>query len=362
MVTTTDIFRDLRRDAFVHCIPLSVTFEITQRCNIRCLHCYNFDRSRPYDHAQKENELSRDEVLRIIDEVREAGCLYLTFTGGEAVLHPNLAEFVRHARARHLAVNLKSNGTLLDGENVRMVVDAGVGGLTVSLFGATAPTHDAFTRSKESFDRAVVGIRTAKAAGANVRLHFNLVKTNVGEIGAMIALATSLDVAFTVDPFITARYDGTRDSLDLLVDRETLANLYRGPLRHLLPEQECRPTDSVASVQCSCARATCGISAYGDVYPCIAAPVPSGNLREKSFREIWTTSPELNRIRNLTLDDFAACKPCPHRSHCRRSSGVIYTNTGNYTGPDKFGDDWTCLEAEVVGDILAEASLGEHRP
>jgi radical SAM protein with 4Fe4S-binding SPASM domain len=171
-----------------------------------------------------------------------------------------------------------------------------------------------------------------------------VLQRNAHEVAGMIALAESLGVPYGVDPQLTARYDGSRSSLDLRVDAPTLEALYRGPLRHLVPA----PTPDTGSVQCACARSVVGISAFGEVYPCIGAPVPSGNLRRQSFREIWRGSPSLTRIRGLALDDFTACRSCDHLDHCRRSSGVIYANTGNYTGPNQFGEDWTCTEAEVL--------------
>src|SRR5713101_832116 len=88
----------LRRRAYERCIPLNVTLEITLRCNLRCVHCYNFDRDLPYLPLKKrEEELSDVEILRILDQVRDEGCLYLALTGGEALLHPRLDDFVRHA-------------------------------------------------------------------------------------------------------------------------------------------------------------------------------------------------------------------------------------------------------------------------
>jgi hypothetical protein len=89
----------------------------------------------------------------------------------------------------------------------------------------------------------------------------------------------------------------------------------------------------------------------------------SGNLRSASFHQIWTESPQLKWIRGLRLTDFAACESCDHLKHCRRSSGVIYSNTGVYNGPTTLGDDWTCMEAEVIHAIHdAQDAEGATRP
>ena len=342
------MFDALRRRALERCIPLNVTLELTLRCNLRCVHCYNFDRDLPYLPLRKrEDELSDDEVYRILDEVRDEGCLYLALSGGESMVHPRIYDFVRHGARAGMMVTVKSNGTLLDGARAGKLREAGAAAVEVSVYGASAATHDAFVKQEGALARTVDGVRAARSAGLKVKLSFVVVQRNAAEVEQMIALAQELSVPYGLDPQITARYDGTREPVGLPVDRATLDRLYRGPLRPLVPGKIENPT----SVQCACARSVCGISAFGEVYPCIGAPLPSGNLRRASFRDIWRGSPELNRIRGLTLDDFHACKSCDHLAHCRRSSGVIYANTGLYTGPAKLGDDWTCLEAEVLHAI-----------
>ena len=342
------MLEELRRRAFDKCIPLTVTLEITLRCNLRCVHCYNFDRDLPYLPLKKrEEELSDAEIFRILDEVRDEGCLYLALTGGESLVHPRLGDFVRHSASAGMMVTVKSNGTLLDAANSRKLAAEGAAAVEVSLYGADAATHDGFVKHDGAFARTVEGARAALDAGMRVKFSFVVVQRNADQVDRMMALASSIGVPYGIDPQITARYDGSRSSLDLRVDRPTLEKLYRGTIAHLVPPAIENPT----SVQCACARSVCGISAFGEVYPCIGAPVPSGNLRAQSFHDIWTTSAELNRIRGLRLDDFAACKSCQHMPHCRRSSGVIFSNTGLYTGPAALGDDWTCMEAEVLHAI-----------
>jgi pyrroloquinoline quinone biosynthesis protein E len=351
-VTSRSRLHELQQRAFERCIPLNATIEITLRCNLRCVHCYNFDRDLPYlPLAKREEELADEEILRIIDELRDEGTLYLAFSGGEALVHPQLTTFVRHASASGLMVTVKTNGTLFEPARVAELADAGCADVEVSVYGATPEVHDSFVKMEGALSRTIAGAQAARDAGLGVKLSFVVVQRNAGEVGRMIDLADSLGLPYGIDPQITARYDGSRESLDLRVDKETLERLYRHELHHLVPPAAENPS----SVQCSCARSVVGISAFGEVYPCIGAPVPSGSLRKMSFHQIWTESQTLNWIRGLRLDDFAACKSCEHLKHCRRSSGVIFANTGVYNGPVQLGDDWTCMEAEVIHRIHDEA-------
>lgn len=340
---TTNRQRLVQR-AFASCTPIYATIELTLSCNLRCVHCYNFDRAEPQPKRAKGAELTPPEILSAIDQVATAGAMFVAFTGGEALLHPHVLDFVRRARERSCLVTLKSNGMLLEPARVRALKAAGVAKVDVSLYGGSAGTHDAFTRQLGSFDATVRGIRNAIDAGLRVSVAYCLVRSNAHEVERMIELAEQLGVSAGLDPQITARYDGTTSSLDERVDRATLESLYGGALARFVGPPDCNPD---RSVQCSCARSVCAISSTGDVYPCIGAPIASGNLREQTFAEIWESSPELQRIRGLELDDFETCKPCPDRGYCRRSSGVAFVNTGNYTGVD----EWTCMEANVLHEL-----------
>src|SRR3972149_5013423 len=193
------IAEEIQRTAFKECIPISVTLEITLRCNIRCLHCYNFDRSEPHSNANYKQELTQEEIYHIIDEVRDAGCLYLAFTGGEALLHPHLHDFIKYARKKRLAVTVKTNGTLFSEAAVKELIDVGASSTEISLYGGTSATHDNFVCANGSFDRTIAGAKTAKELGMNVRIHFCLVKSNVNEVAEMIALADGLGISYSID-------------------------------------------------------------------------------------------------------------------------------------------------------------------
>ncbi len=322
-------------------IPFSMTLEITLRCNLRCHHCYNFDRELPKLQHDLRPELNPQEIYKIIDEISDAGCLNLTLTGGEALIHPHFFDFVRYARNKHMALTLKSNGVLLDQDKVKNLINAEVMDMEISLYGASALTHDAFTRATGSFEKTLTGIKTAKWAGVKTAINYVLTRHNYQELEKMLEWSEAWGITLNIDPHLTRRYDGTLTSLDNRLNREQLVEVYAGPLSATLPAADLDPQ---RSVQCGCALAHGAISSRGDVYPCIGAPIPAGNIREQPFAEIWFHSPVLNRIRHLQLDDFKTCKPCPHRPYCRRNSGVAYLNSGDYTGPDP----WTCMEAEII--------------
>ena len=182
--------------------------------------------------------------------------------------------------------------------------------------------------------------------GLLVNLKFIVMRGNAAEVGAMIDLAAKLQLPYQADCTITGRYDGTKGSLATRVDIPTLAGLYGGPLRKHLSKRKAHPTDD--EFKCNCARTNCGIFSSGDVSPCIAGPLAAGNVKRQSFREVWRESPVFRRIRDLRVEDFASCAPCPLKAWCRRSPGPPVSLHGEFTGIDP----WVCEEAAEIRNIL----------
>lgn len=338
------ILDPLNERAYEQCIPLNVTLELTLRCNIRCTHCYNFDRDLP--RPASAPELTMEEIRALLEDLRRAGTLFLTLTGGEALMHPRFWEIAEEAASRGFALTVLSNGTLLtESACARLAAIPALWGVSLSVYGATAATHDGVTQVAGSFDRTMEGARRLRALGVRAGLKFIVMKANAAEVGAMIAMADSGGFEYSVDPAITGRYDGTSGSLATRVSIETLAELYKGPLSGLLTGPRPEPRDD--DFKCNCARGNAAVSATGEVYPCIATPLRAGSIREQSFGEIWSGSPVFRRIRGLQIADFKTCAPCDLKRWCRRSAGSAYLISGEYTGVDP----WTCDEAALLKSL-----------
>jgi len=343
-------------------VPLNAAIEITQRCNIRCLHCYNFDRDEPRDGCATQGgsakpELSTEEILRVMGELRAAGCLFLMLTGGEILSHADLFVFLDRARELNFSVQLLTNATMLQpGVAARIASYENLQGVSVSLYGATPAVHDGVTQMPGSFRRTWDGIRRLRHLGLSVRLKFILMKQNAHEAEAMRAQADADGLPYLVDLTITSRHDGTNGSLSTRLAASTVEDLYRGPLRDLGVKEGFEPTD--ASWACNCARGNVAITARGDVQPCISVPLAAGNVREQSFAEIWASSPLFQRIRGLKIADYETCAPCDHKRYCHRSRGAAVTASGSYTGVDPF----VCATAEIAHRLCDEAKAPAEPP
>ena len=327
--------------------------KLTLECNIRCLHCYNFDRDTEGPRCDPalpapDPGFSLGEVLALLAELRDAGCLFVSLTGGEILSYPHLFEVLDRARELNLAVQLFSNGTLLrPGVALRLGGYRNLLGVSISVYGATPEVHDCITQVRGSWRRTMDGAERLRAQGVAVRLKLIGMRPNAHEVAAMRALADARGFPYLVDLTITSRHDGTSGSLAMRIDEAQLAALYAGPLRDLIPKGN--RSVSEASFPCNCARGNCAISSRGEVYPCVSVPWSAGNVRRQPFAEIWRSSPVFQRIRGLRIADYPACAPCPDKGYCSRDRGAAFNASGSYTGTDPF----VCAAAGIARRVAA---------
>ena len=331
----------IQREAAIRLVPLNAALELTVRCDLACAHCYNRDRAGPPPDPM--GELTTEEWHRVMGELRDLGSLFLGFTGGEPMLRPDFFALLGHARDLALSVRVLSNGMRIDAAVAeRLARYPNLDGVSVSLYGASPFVHDRITGVVGSFERTMAATGRLKAAGVSVRLKFGILRSNVSDAAAMLAFGRAAGFKFQADPCVTSRHDGDRSSLAERVPPDALEALYAGPLRALLP-----PVPSPGGreeLMCNTARNIVAISSCGEVHPCIAFPVPAGNVRDQPLAEIWRNSPVLLRLRSLARKDFPACASCSLLDVCRRTPCEAFLNAG----ADTAADAWMCAEAEAI--------------
>jgi radical SAM protein with 4Fe4S-binding SPASM domain len=173
--------------------------------------------------------------------------------------------------------------------------------------------------------------------GLLVTLANVLMAPNAQDYRNVRALAAELDAKFIIDPTITPMMDGDRSILSLNVDKAALREVFRNEDLVGNVEEFCAPSQPVDEealdmLPCSAGHTACYVSPYGDVYPCVQFPMPSGNVRRMKFVDIWRDSPQLNEVRGITLRDMPTCSQCTHGATCTRCPGLAYLE-GNMRGP-----------------------------
>jgi MoaA/NifB/PqqE/SkfB family radical SAM enzyme len=138
-------------------IPITGSFELTFRCNLRCVHCYcNLP---PNDQDAIEKELTTEEVFDIFDQIAEAGCLWLLITGGEPLLRKDFLEIYTYAKKKGFIITLFTNGTLITEEIADYLKEWPPNKVEITLYGVTSETYERVTGISGSFKRCKRGIK-----------------------------------------------------------------------------------------------------------------------------------------------------------------------------------------------------------
>jgi radical SAM protein with 4Fe4S-binding SPASM domain len=205
----------------------------------------------------------------------------------------------------------------------------GVESVQISVYSHKAEVHDAITKLPGSFRRTIEGALFLKAAGVKVSFANVLMKHNVDDYPEVQALAERIGAHYTVDATITPMMDGDRSILDLNVDADALEGIFHDGALVGNAEEFCAPpsgplaeADALDTLPCSAGHTACYVSPYGDVYPCVQFPLPSGNVRRQRFIDIWKDSPQLKEVRSITMADLSGCSTCAHGKSCSRCPGA----------------------------------------
>jgi len=310
-------------------IPLSVQLDLTYRCNERCIHCY-------LDHDD-HGEMNTAEIKGLLDQMADAGVFFLTISGGEIMMRKDFFEILEHAHARTFSIKLKTNGVLIRKKEAERIRALGVESVQISVYSHRAEVHDAITKMPGSFRQTIEAVRLLRTVGLHVTMANVLMVQNAQDYPGVRALANELGAQCTLDPTITPMMDGDRSILELNVDKTALREVFRDIALVGNVEEFCAPPqgvdeDALDMLPCSAGHTACYVSPYGDVYPCVQFPLPSGNVRSTKFVDIWRDSPQLKEVRSITLRDMPSCSQCTHGATCTRCPGLAYLE-GNMRGP-----------------------------
>ncbi len=154
-----------------------VVWNMTRRCNLRCVHCYAFAQDENY----KGDELSTDEGRALIDDLANFGSPVILFSGGEPLLREDLPDLIDYAVKKGLRAVISTNGTLITPDKARVFARCNLSYIGVSLDGLQE-VNDRFRGVAGAFAKAIEGIRNAREAGIKVGLRFTINKRNVEEI------------------------------------------------------------------------------------------------------------------------------------------------------------------------------------
>ena len=315
-----------------------VVWNMTRRCNLKCIHCYSSSRNIRY-----RNELTTDEGKKLISDLAAFGSPVILFSGGEPLMREDLPELVKFAVDRGMRAVISTNGTLLTKKTAEILKKTGISYAGVSLDGMQK-SHDRFRGVEGAFDMTLKGIRTCRDEGIKVGIRFTINRKNSSDIPALFELIEKENIPRAC--FYHLVYSGrgsllidedlshgeTRKVVDLIMDRTrdlfergkpkellTVDNHADGPYVYmrLSREDPARAAEALSLLMVNEGNSSGNgigcVSWDGEVYADqFWRGISFGNVRKHPFSEIWTdTSNELIvRLKDKKKYVTGRCSTC----------------------------------------------------
>jgi 12,18-didecarboxysiroheme deacetylase len=315
-----------------------VVWNVTRRCNLKCLHCYAQATAGP-----AQDELSHQAALDLLRDLKDFGAPVVLFSGGEPLLRPDLFELVDRAVAHGMRAVISTNGTLISRDLAWRLKDLGLSYVGISLDGAAA-VHDRFRGESGSFAAAMAGVRHCREMGLKVGLRFTVSRLNYREVPAIFDLVEEYQLPRIC--FYHLVYAGrgaklvaealshpqTRELLDLICARTrqifdsgraaevlTVDNHADGPYIYLklLKEDPRRAAEVLELLKMNegnnSGRGIGCVSWDGEVHADqFWRHYSFGNVQRRPFGEIWTdlTNPLMARLKDKKRYVGGRCARC----------------------------------------------------
>ena len=334
--------------------PLLVIWEVTQACDLACVHCRAS--AQPNRHP---DELNTEQGYRLLDQIRSFGDPLMVFTGGDPLKRPDLFDLVRYSVKIGLRTNVTPSATpLLTGQAIRNLKDGGIARMAISLDGPDAATHDDFRGIPGTFDRAMFALREAQRIGLDTQLQTTVTRRNMARLPEIAEIAREVGTKMWSLFFliVTGRAESGDDLLaeeyekvfEYMFDlsktapfgiKTTEAMHYRRYVaQRMKAEHSNVPSQSAGAVVWRTAGVSDGkgfvfVSHTGEIFPSGFLPITGGNVLQDSLTDVYRESDLFKTLRDTTQRE-GKCGVCEYQKICGGSRSRAYALTGNYLAED----------------------------
>ncbi len=344
--------------------PKWIAWEITRRCNLKCVHCRSSSEAEVKGHP----DFSTQEGLRMLEDIASYAKPVVVLSGGEPLLRPDVFDFARRGTELGLRMCLATNGLLVDDNVCNRIKESGIRIVSLSLDGSNTGIHDDFRSVKGAFDGVVRASGLFKKHGIEFIINSSFTKRNQEEIPKVYRLAKELGATawymFMIVP--TGRGEDIMNELiskeeyeeildwhyemekneDLMLVRPTCAPHYYRVVLQMARKEKDSPEGSKfkkrtlkfstgGSKGCIAGQLICLIDVDGNVLPCSYFPMAAGNVRKQPFKEIWEGSSLFADLRDFKSYK-GKCGSCEFINVCGGCRARAYAVSGDYLAEEPF--------------------------
>lgn len=310
--------------------PIQGQWELTFRCNLKCVHCYVVE-------DKTKEELTFKEITNILDQIHEEGCLWLCLTGGEPLVRSDFLDIYTYAKHKGFLITIFTNGTLITPEIADYLSEYPPFMIDITLNGITPDVYESITQVPGSFQSCMRGINLILERELPLTLKSNGMTLNREEILKIKKWVDGLGKAkYRYDSLITPRLDGSKkpcelrlspeEIIDIESTDETMQEEWR---RYLQSEHELPNPDNL--FRCGAGISSFNINPYGELQLCQLLRKPNFDLRNGSFREgFYNLFPS---IRSAKYQTNSKCKNCKIWYLCPQCPARAELENGNQEAP-----------------------------
>lgn len=340
-------------------IPKWIAWEITRRCNLKCIHC----RSSSEIEVKEHPDFSLQEAFRIIDDIDSYAKPVVVLSGGEPLLRKDVFEIAQYGKNKGLRICLATNGTLVNEEICEKIKDSEIKMVSLSLDGAEETVHDDFRNQKGAFAGSINAAKLFKKHGIEFLINSSFTKRNQEEIPRVYRLAKELGATawymFMIVPtgrgekilseliskedyedILEWHYHMEKDEEDMLVRPTCAPHYYRIVLQRSKAEGSKFKRRSLkfstgGSKGCIAGQLIALIDVDENVLPCSYFPKAAGNMREQSFKDIWENSELFKELRDFKKYR-GKCSSCEYLKVCGGCRARAYAIHDDYLAEEPF--------------------------
>lgn len=292
-------------------MPIMAVFELTYKCNFRCIHCYVVK-----DRLKKE--LPFNKVCSIIDQLKEAGIFILHFTGGEIFTRNDIFDILTYAKRKNFITKLTTNCSLLSKEKIDRLKEIGLLRLNISVYGLNDLEYKKITRTAGMYNNVITSIKYLSKRKVPFSLRFPLLKESIGNYSKYEYFARSLgaeDYGFVIN--IHKKDDGSLEPLCHRITESEYDKYYAKLVKNVIKRPEQLLFNEGEGVGCGAGKSHFAITPYGEINACLKLRTDRFNLSKKSFTE-WINSPEFNIFKkfNINIGNCKICLNCDIKNFC----------------------------------------------
>ena len=341
-------------------VPLQVSIEVTRRCPLECLHCYN---NLPMgDIEAKRRELTKEEHFRVLDELVEMGCFWILYTGGEIFARKDFLEIYTYAKQKGFLITLFTNGIMINEKIADYLAEWPPFAIEITLYGRTRETYEKLTMIPGSYDRCLRGIKLLKERKLPLKLKTVATSINKHEVMAMRRFAEEeLGVEFKMDGQINPRIDCSQSPLAVRLTPEEVVALDmafpKGKSEYLrLAKHDLERPANLAQIDtmyfCGGGMNSFAINAWGEIGICVISQQDTFSVQSASVKSVWEES--LLQLRNRKRVRVTKCVQCRIQSLCGMCPANGEMENGERETPVEFLCHVAHLRAAAIGvDIPA---------